>query len=115
MTNVELRKLLTETFDGHMFMKDRDYHTVNELLHVLRYDEKMSVLERVNISVLTLEGECVCIPCLDAFVDIKTLGVWFEDAAVELETDEFEDDSFEDSMGEILRFDNITVYERGVS
>lgn len=106
MTTIELRKLLTETFNGHMFMKDRDYHTVNELLHVLRYDEKLSGLERVNISVCTTEGECVCIPCLDAFVDIKTLGVWFEDISVEFETDEFEDE------GETLRFDNITVYER---
>ena len=114
MTNAEFRKLLTETFDGHMFMKDRDYHTVNELLHVLRYDEKLSVLERVNISVITSAGECVCIPCLDAFVNIKTLGVWFEDIAVELETDEFVDDSFEDCAGEVLRFDNITVYEREV-
>lgn len=114
MTTIELRKLLTETFDGHMFMKDRDYHTVNELLHVLRYDEKLNVLERVNISVIKSDGECVCIPCLDAFVDIKTLSVWFEDIAVELETDEFVDDSFEDCIGELLRFDNITVYEREV-
>ena len=108
MTNAEFRKLLTETFDGHMFMKDRDYHTVNELLHVLRYDEKMSVLERVNISVITLEGGCVCIPCLDAFVDLKTLGVWFDDDSIEFETDEF------DNEGELMKFDNITVYEREV-
>jgi hypothetical protein len=114
MTNAEFRKLLTETFDDHVFMKDRDYHTVNELLHVLRYDEKLSGLQRVNISVLTLDDQCVCIPCLDAFVDIKTLGVWFEDIAVEFETDEFIDDSFEDCVGEVLRFDNITVYEREV-
>lgn len=108
MTTIELRKLLTETFNGHMFMKDRDYHTVNELLHVLRYDEKLCGLERVNISVCTSEGKYICIPCLDAFVDIKTLGVWFEDISVEFETDEFEDE------GEALRFDNITVYEREV-
>lgn len=108
MTSIEFRKLLTETFDRHMFMKDRDYHTVNELLHVLRYDEKLSGLQRVNISVLTLDDQCVCIPCLDAFVDIKTLGVWFEDIAAEFETDEFEDE------GIMLKFDNITVYEREV-
>ena len=109
MTNTEFRKLLTETFDGHMFMKDRDYHTVNELLHILRYDEKTSVLKNVNISVITLDGECICIPRLDAFVNIKTLGVWFEDIGVEFESDEFEDE------GVMLRFDNITVYEREVS
>jgi hypothetical protein len=109
MTNIEFGKLLTETFDGHMFMKNRDYHTVNELLHVLRYDEKLRGLQRVNISVVTLDGQCICIPCLDAFVNIKILGVWFEDIAVEFETDEFEDNG-----GETLRFDNITVYEREV-
>ena len=115
MTNAEFKKLLEEVFESHTLMRGRDYHTVNELLHMLRYDEKLSVLERVNLSVITLDGQCVCIPCLDAFVDIKTLGVWFEDIAVELETDEFVDDSFEDSLGEILRFDNITVYEREVN
>jgi hypothetical protein len=108
MTNTEPRKLLTETFDGHMLMQNRDYHTVNELIHVLRYDEKMSVLKNVNITVVTLNGECVCIPGLEAFVNTKTLGIWFEDIAVEFEFDEFEDN------GVMLRFDNITVYEREV-
>ena len=109
MTSAELRKLLTETFDGHMFMKDRDYHTVNELLHVLRYDEKLRDLPNVNITVCKLNGQCTCIPCLDAFVDIKTLSVWFEDVAVESEVDEFEYE------GETKRYQNITVYERGVA
>ena len=109
MTNVELRKLLTETFDGHMFMKGRDYHTVNELLHVLRYDEKLKELPKVNITVCTLDDQCICIPCLDAFVDIKTLGVWFEDIAVESEVDEFEYE------GEMMKYQNITVYEREVA
>lgn len=108
MTNTELRKLLTETFDGHMFMKDRDYHTVNELLHVLRYDEKLKHLEGVNISVITLDGECICITCLECFVNIKTLGVWFEDITVESEVDEFEYE------GKMMRYQNITVYEREV-
>lgn len=104
MNNVEFKKLLRETFEGHMFMKDRDYHTVNELLHVLRYDDKLQDLQGVNITVLT--DKCVCIPCLDAFVDLKTLGVWFDDAVVEFETDEFEYE------GKMMRYDNITIHER---
>ena len=109
MTNVELRKLLTETFDGYMFMKDRDYHTVNELLHVLRYDEKLRDLPNVNITVYKLDNQCICIPCLDAFVDVKTLRVWFEDISVESDVDEFEYE------GEMKRYQNITVYEREVA
>ena len=109
MTNVELRKLLSDVFAGHMFMKDRNYHTINELMHVLRYDEKLSHLTGVNISVLTLNDECICITCLEAFVDLKTLGIWFDDDKVESEVDEFEYE------GEMLRYQNITVYEREVA
>lgn len=109
MTNTEFKKLLTEVFEGHMLMKGRDYHTVNELIHVLRYDDKLRELERVNVSVIKDDGVCTCIPCLEAFVDIKTLGVWFEDISVELEIDEFTDDE-----DEILKFTNITIYERKV-
>lgn len=104
MTNAEFKALLKEVFEGHMFMKDRDYHTVNELLHVLRYDDKLKDLQGVNVTVLT--DKCICIPCLDAFVDIKTLGVWFEDASIEFESDECEYE------GRAMRFDNITVHER---
>jgi hypothetical protein len=106
MTNVEFQKLLREVFEDHMLMKDRNHHTVNELLHVLRYDKKLKCLKGVNISVVKAEGRCMCIPCLDAFVDIKTLGVWFDDETIEFESDEFENE------GELMRFDNITVYER---
>ena len=109
MTNVEIRQLIGEVFDGHMFMKDRCHHTVNELLHVLRYDEKLKVLPNANITVCTLDDQCICIPCLDAFVDIKTLGVWFEDISIETEIDEFEYE------GEMMRYQNITVYEREVA
>lgn len=108
MTNAEFKKLLKEVFEGTFLMDGRDYHTVNELLHVLRYDDKLKSLDRVNISVLKADDSCTCIPCLDAFVDLKTLGVWFNDDSVEFETDEF------DNEGEFMKFDNITVYEREV-
>ena len=105
MTNVEFKKLLKNVFNAHILMKDRDYHTVNELLHVLRYDSGLDCLQGVNISVVKTDGGCMCIPCLDAFVNVKTLGIWFEDDSVEFDSDEFEDD------GKLMRFDNITVYE----
>lgn len=108
MTNVEFKTLLKEVFEGHCLMKGRDHHTVNELLHMLRYEEKLSCLQGVNISVQKANGSYCCIPCLDAFVDIKTLSIWFDDDSVEFESDEFEDDGF------YKRFDNITVYEREV-
>ena len=108
MTNIEFKTILAETFNGHMFMKDRDYHTVNELLYVLRHDEKLNGLEGVNISVMTLNNQCICIPCLDAFVDIKTLSVWFDDATIEFEIDEF------DHEGRLMKFSNITIWEREV-
>lgn len=109
MTNAEFKKLLVEVFEGHTLMKGRDYHTVNELLHVLRYNDKLRDLERVSLSIIKANGSCMCIPCLEAFVDVKSLGIWFEDIAVEFEIDEFPDDD-----GEILEFRTITVYEREV-
>ena len=109
MTNVEFNKLLREVFDSHTLMKNRDCHTVNELLHVLRYHDKLRDLERVNINVIKADGNCLCIPHLEAFVDVKSLGVWFEDISVEFEIEEFEVDD------EMLTFRNITVYEREVA
>ena len=109
MTNAEFNKLLREVFDSHTLMKNRDYHTVNELLHMLRYDDKLRDLERVNINVIKADGNCLCIPHIEAFVDVKSLGVWFEDISVEFEIEEFEVDD------EMLKFSNITVYEREVA
>ena len=40
MTNTEFKTKLTEAFKTHMFMKDRDYHTVNELLYILEHDNR---------------------------------------------------------------------------
>lgn len=108
MTNTEFKQLLKEVFATHMFMDSRDYHSVNELLYVLRYDERFKSLQGVNISVAKLDEGWTCISCLDAFVDLHTLGIWFSDDTVEFEFDEFELD------GEKMRFDNITVYERKV-
>ena len=107
MTNVEFKKLLEEVFESHTLMKGRDYHTVNELLHVLRYDDKLRDMERVCVNITKADGSCLCIPCLEAFVDVKSLGIWFEDIAVEFEIDEFPDDD-----GEMLTFRTVVVYEK---
>lgn len=106
MTNIEFRKLLSEIFKSHSLMWSRKHHTVNELLHLLRYDNRLSDLTDVNISILTVDNRCICIPCLDAFVDIGTLGIWFNDSEVEFEIDEFEYE------GKIIKTNNITVWER---
>ena len=100
MTNAEFKTKLTEAFKTHIFMKDRDYHTVNELLYVLEHDSRFGG-EDFNISIKTLENRWWSIPCLDAFVDTVTRSVWFNDADVEFEVEECED----------MKFNCITVYE----
>ena len=75
MTQNEFRTTLTEAFNTHMFMKDRNYHTVNELLYVLEHDSRFNE-EDFNISILTLGGYWTSIPCLDAFVTVQMRGMW---------------------------------------
>ena len=101
MTNQEFKTKLTQAFKTHMFMKDRDHHTVNELLYVLENDSNFGK-EDFNISICKLDGQWSCIPCLDTFVDIGNRGIWFNDDDVEFEIEECEDE----------RYNCITVYER---
>ena len=105
MTNVEFKEKLNEAFKMHMFMKDRDHHTVNELLYVLEHDSRFNG-EDFNISMSKLNSGWWSIPSLDAFVDIHTRGMWFNDDAVGFEIDEFE---FE---GKMIKTNCITIYER---
>ena len=101
MTNTEFKTKLTEAFKTHMFMKNRDFHTVNELLYVLEHDSRFNG-EDFNISISTLENNWWSIPCMDAFVDIRTRSIWFNDADVEFEIEEFDKE----------KYNCITVYER---
>ena len=101
MTNTEFNTKLTEAFKIHMFMRDRDFHTVNELLYVLEHHVEFNK-EDFNISISTLDNNWLCIPCIDAFVNIKTRGVWFKDSEVEFEIEE---------VGE-EKYNCITIYER---
>lgn len=98
---MEFRTKLTEAFNTHMFMKDRDCHTINELLYVLEHDSRFNG-EDFNISICNLGGYWTSIPCLDAFVSIQVRGMWFNDISVEFEVEE---------CGE-TKFNCITVYER---
>jgi hypothetical protein len=105
MTNEEFKILLKEVFKTYTLMNKRDYHTINELMHCLRYDKRMLGFN-FNISVIKANGEYCCIPAIDAFVDINTLGVWFDDDKVEYEHE------YVDNNGFLFYFDNITIYER---
>lgn len=105
MTNAEFKKALKEVFNTHMFMDERDQHTVNELLHCLRYEGKFSDLN-INISIHRTNGEFWSIPTIDTFVNIDTLGVWFDDETVEYEVEEIHGEE-----GQVLTFDCITIYE----
>jgi hypothetical protein len=83
-----------------MFSKSRDHHTINELMYVLNHDERLKDFN-INISILKLDRHYTCIPCVDAFVDIHTLSIWFSDDSVEFEREEFNG----------AYYDNITVQE----
>ena len=100
MTNTEFKTKLAEAFKAHMFMKDRNHHTVNELLYVLEHDSRFD-REDFNISICTLGGYWTSIPCLGAFVTTQVRVMWFEDAQVEFEIEEYGEE----------KFNCITIYE----
>ena len=99
--NTEFKTKLTEAFKTHIFMKDRDYHTVNELLYVLEHDSRFNE-EDFSISIGMIDANWCSIPTLEAFVSVETRGIWFNDADVEFEVEE--------CGGE--KYNCITVYER---
>lgn len=100
MTQMEFKMKLATAFKTHLFMKNRDYHTINELLYVLEHDDIFDK-EDFNISIKTLDDHWWSIPCLGAFVDTKTRGIWFNDDGVEFEIEKYEDE----------KYNCITVYE----
>ena len=100
MTHTEFRTKLTKAFKTHIFMKDRDRHTVNELLYILEHDNAFDGMD-FNISIIKLDGGCYCIPTLDAFVPTEARAMWFEDSKVEFEIEEFGEE----------QYNCITIYE----
>ena len=101
MMSMEFKTKLSEAFKTHMLMKDRDYHTVNELLYVLEHDGRFGK-EDFNISIKTQDNHWWSIPCLDAFVYLGTRSKWFNDSDVEFEIEECGEE----------KYNCITVYER---
>lgn len=91
---------LTKAFKTHVFMQDRDKHTINELLYVLDHDNAFKDMD-FNISISKLDGGCYCIPCLDAFVPTEVRAIWFEDAKVEFEVENYGEE----------QYNCITIYE----
>ena len=84
---------IKQAFKTHMFMQDRDYHTVNELLYILEHDVRFNK-EDFNISIKMINNNWCSIPTLEAFVDVKTRGIWFNDNEVEFEIEEFDKEKF---------------------
>lgn len=93
MTNTEFKTELAKAFKTHMFMQDRDCHTVNELLYVLENHSGFGK-EDFNIAIRKLDGAWCCIPTLEAFVDIHCRGIWFNDAKVEFETEKVDEEIY---------------------
>lgn len=100
MTQNEFKTKLTEAFKTHLFMKDRDCHTINELLYVLEHDSRFNG-EDFNISIRNLGGYWTSIPCLDAFVTVQVRGMWFNDADVGFEVEKNGEE----------QYNCITIYE----
>ena len=105
MTNEKFRELLQKVFAKHMFMKDRNYHSINELLYCMRDDLELYDYN-FNISIQRTNGEFVCIPTIHAFVNLDTLGIWFNDDEVEYEKEDV------DCGDASVTFDCITIYEK---
>ena len=99
-TQDEFKTKLLSAFKTHMFMKDRDKHTVNELIYILRYDDAFKGKD-FNISIRKKSGEWWSIPSLDCLVTISCLSVWFEDEFLEFEIEECGEE----------QFNCITIYE----
>lgn len=100
MTNAEFKTKLTETFKTYMFMKNRSKHTINELLYILEHEDAFKG-EDYNISIIKIEGGCICISSLEVFVSTKIREIWFEDNDIEFEIEEFGEE----------KYNCITIYE----
>ena len=100
MNNERCRAVLSNAFKTHMFMSDRDIHTVNELLYILGHHDEFK-LKDFSISIKRLDERWLNIPTIDAFVNVGTRGLWFKDSEVEFEVEECGEE----------KFNCITIYE----
>ena len=84
---------IKQAFKTHIFMQDRDYHTVNELLYILEHDVRFNK-EDFNISIKMIDNSWCCIPTLEAFINIETRSIWFNDSEIEFEVEECDKEKF---------------------
>lgn len=100
MNTNEFRTLIHEAFESHSIFNGRDWHSLNELLHILESDERFKDFN-FNISVES-NRHWTCIPALDCFVPTKLRAVEFYDNEIEFEDDE--DDG--------VHYHNITIHDK---
>lgn len=84
---------IKQAFKAHIFMQDRDYHTVNELLYILEHDTMFNK-EDFNISIKMIDNSWISIPTIEAFINIQTRGIWFNDSEIEFEVEECDKEKF---------------------
>ena len=101
MTNMEFKTNMKKAFSAHMFMNKRDKHTINELLYILEHDSAFKGMD-FNISISGFNGDWSAIPTLEAFVNVGTRAMWFDDVDVEFEVEQIGDE----------QYNCITIYER---
>lgn len=93
MIETAFKRMLTEGFQTHMFMNNKNNHSVNELLYVLQNHIDFNE-EDFNISIQYEDDTWgPCIPTLKAFINVQTRGITFEDNNIEFEV-EIVDDQF---------------------
>lgn len=85
----ELKEIILNHFRLHSFMKDRNQHTINELLYVLNNPYFSGA--HISISIKTEDNRWYCIPSMDAFVSIPIRSIWFNDDEFTID-EEFIDD-----------------------
>ncbi len=97
---MDFKKELTFSFKTHFLMRNRKQHTVNELLYMLEHHSGFNG-EDFSISIKTLDNQWWSIPTLEAFVNVATRSVWFNDTDVEFEVEECGEE----------KYNCITLYE----
>ena len=73
MTNEEFEQWLRNEFNKHPILAKHIPHTINELLYVLR-ESKTGMNYDMSFQNPDRDG-WTCIPCLDAFVPVRTLAL----------------------------------------
>lgn len=89
----ELQTNILKNFKSHTTMKDRDHHTINELLYILSNDLYFAGAN-ISISIKTEEHRWYCIPDINAFVPIFIRSFWFNDNELKIDEEYIDDISY---------------------